>query len=88
MQAVKEWLRKRFSTVRDPDAQVWIISEPCGQGTLETAIARGWLRKGSSALGKAEAGPDLPAILSTAQVGRPAARMLRLLPAFAPPGTT
>lgn len=49
--------------------QVWTVSELCGQGTLETAIARGWLRAGSSALGKAEAGPDLPAILATAQVG-------------------
>lgn len=55
------------AALRYKHLQVWIISEPCGQGTLETAIARGWLRKGSSALGKAEAGPDLPAILSTAQ---------------------
>ncbi|KAL4428400.1 hypothetical protein ABPG75_002489 [Micractinium tetrahymenae] len=47
--------------------QVWTMSELCGQGTLETAVARGWLRKGSSALGKAEAEPDLWAILSTAQ---------------------
>lgn len=61
----------------DTALQVWIVSELCGQGSLETVVASGWLRQGSSALGKPSALPDLRAILETAQASAGAGRARR-----------